>query len=257
MAAPDPMTAFELNMADAHTLVRSAVALENQRAARRMRVELRKRVGDALKIPLKKRGQLDCLQSSDLFVVFLPGAKVTPADFADSRPLLRQAIVAACAALETYVGDVVMKNVGPLLKTQNTATRRLLHLPMSLDDWLYIDAKYQRPRWGIRELVVQPYVRENASTSPTKMGNMLSLLGVEEWSKKLDAARGAEKGDTVAFLERITLRRNRIAHQGDRVGRGRAAITVAQVEADLACIESVAVAIELVVTQHMAKRQPR
>jgi hypothetical protein len=242
-----PIIAFELNMADAYMLVKSAVAFDNQRAARRMRAELRRRVGDALKIPQKRRDELNCLQSDDLFVVFLPGASVTPGHFSDSRPLLRQAIVAACAALETYIGDVVMKNVGPLLKSQHTATKRLLALPMSLDDWLFIDSKYQRPRWGLRELVVQPYVRENASTSPTKVGNMLSLVGVDDWSRKVDAARGVSRGDTVAFLERITERRNRIAHQGDRAGRGRAALTVAEVQADLACIESVASAIEVVV----------
>jgi ribosomal protein L18E len=76
-----PMTAFELNMADAHMLVQSAVAFDNQRAARRMRAELRRRVGEALKVPQRRRDELNCLQSDDLFVVFLPGASVTPGHF--------------------------------------------------------------------------------------------------------------------------------------------------------------------------------
>jgi hypothetical protein len=95
--------------------------------------------------------------------------------------------------------------------------------------------------------VIAPYVREQASTSPGKVGELLSLIGVANWSKQLDQARGVPKGDTVAFLERVTKRRNRIAHQGDRQGFGRAQLTVEQVRTDLAGLESVVSALELVV----------
>lgn len=99
---PTPLGAFEINIADARHLMRMADALSNTRA-RRMRKELRDRVGDALRIPAKHRDSLDCLQSDHLFVTFMPGTEVKRSDFDDPRPLLRQAIVAACAAGETYL----------------------------------------------------------------------------------------------------------------------------------------------------------
>jgi hypothetical protein len=241
-----PIEAFELNMADAHQLVKLVEGFTNQRS-RRMRSELRQRVGDALRIQERLRSELDCLESDDVFVTFLPGSSLSRGDFADSRPLLRQSLVAACAAVETYLGDKVMQQVGPLLKSETSLTPRLSMLSLSLGDWMYIEHGYQRKRWGLREIVVEPFVRENSSTAPSKVGAMLSLVGVDGWAKQLDTHRKVKGGDTVAVLERITARRNRIAHEGDRVGRGRAALTVDEVKTDLVSLKSIVDAIEAVV----------
>lgn len=238
-----PVEAFELNMSDAHQLVKLVEGFTNQRA-RRMRAELRARMGEALRVPDRRRRELDCLQSGDVFLTFLPGSRLARSDFADPRPLLRQALVAACAAVETYLGDKVMQRVGPLLKNNLSLTPRLQDLQLSLEDWMHIEHRYERKRWGLRELVVEPYVRENCSTAPNKVGVMLSLVGLDDWAKKVDGQRRVQRGETVKCLQRITDRRNRIAHQGDRVGRGRAALKVTEVKDDLAALESIVHAIE-------------
>lgn len=241
---PKPLQAFEANMADAHHLVRLAEGLTNRRT-RAMRKERRERVGAALDIANRRRDQLDCLESDDFFLVFLPGAKLCRKDFEDHRPLLRQALVAACAATETYVADKVMEKIGPML-TQAAATDRLRKVPMSLGDWLQIDEQYERRGWGRRQ-IVERYVREQSSTASYKVGAMLSLLGVQDWSKHVDRHRNVNKGDTVKFLDRVTERRNRIAHEGDRSGRGRAPLEIEEVKGDLAALESVVIAIEALV----------
>ena len=238
-----PLEAFEANIADAHQLVSLAEGLTNQRT-RRMRTELRAKVGTALGISERDRGDLDCLESSDAFVVFLPGARLGRSDLDDLRPLLRQALVAACAAAETYVHDKVMEKVGSLLRSSHAASSRLKELPLTLGTWLEIEERYEKKRWGLREHVVQPYVREHASTAPNKVGIMLSIIGVTDWAKKLDGLREVTRGGTVGFLGRVTERRNRIAHQGDRVGRGRAHLTVEEVRRDISELESVVHAIE-------------
>ncbi|MBI2708833.1 MAG: hypothetical protein HYX34_03965 [Actinobacteria bacterium] len=238
-----PIEAFELNMSDAHQLVKLVEGFKNQRAYR-MRAELRNRIGDALRIADRKRSELDCLQSGDVFLTFLPGSRLARADFEDPRPLLRQSLVAACAAVETYLGDKVMQNVGPLLRSEATLTPRLGNLQLGLEAWMRIEQNYKRKRWGLREFVVEPYVRENCSTAPNKVGVMLSLVGLDDWAKKVDGQRRVARGETVKCLERITGRRNRIAHQGDRVGRGRASLDVKEVEDDLAALESIVRAIE-------------
>ena len=106
--------------------------------------------------------------------------------------------------------------------------------------------QYQRKGWGLKEYVIEPHVREQCSTASSKVGTMLSLVGIEDWTKKLDAHRGVRKGDTVEVLDRITARRNRIAHEADRVGRGRAALQVGEVKEDLALLESIVNAIEAI-----------
>lgn len=245
-AKPKPIDAFADNMRDAHHLVRLADGLTNQRV-RRMRKELRDRLGVAMRIPVKHRASLDCVESERLFLLFKPGCDLRPSDFVDHKPLLRQALVAGCAATETYLGDKVMDRVGPLLWKNGTPTERLKRIPMTVGDWLTIDDGYERDRRGLRERVVKPYVLIQASTAPSKVGELLSLIGLQRWTRQLDEARGVAVGDTEAFLDRVTNRRNRIAHNGDRVGRGRASLTIAEVRADLAGLESVVGAIEKVV----------
>jgi hypothetical protein len=242
---PTAMQAFTLNMADAHALVKLAEGFVNKRP-RRMRAELQQRLGEALKIRAQDRRHLDCLESSDVFVTFLPGGRLCRDDFTDLSPLLRQAIVAACAATETYLADKVMEQVGPVLWNSAELPKRLAELRLTVDHWVKINEHYTVQRRGLRELVIQPAVRERSSTAPNKVGELLSMLGITEWTKKVDAKRGVRRGDTEQTLLRITNRRNLIAHQGDRQGRSRAPISVDEVNTDLASLESIVAAIEAI-----------
>lgn len=115
---------------------------------------------------------------------------------------------------------------------------------MSVDDWQHIRHDYKYQGRGLREVVIKRELAELASTSPTKVGQTLSLLGVDRWSDKIDKKRSVPKGDTVAMLERVTDRRNRIAHTDDRAGRGRAPLTVGEVREDLASLRSFVSAVE-------------
>jgi len=58
-------------------------------------------------------------------VVLKPGSALTREDLRDSRPLLRQALVAACAAVETYMFDKAMSQIGPLIRYPARTTDRL------------------------------------------------------------------------------------------------------------------------------------
>jgi hypothetical protein len=70
------------------------------------------------------------------------------------------------------------------------------------------------------------------------------MLGVIDWAKRLDRQQGVRAGHTVKTLQRITDRRNKIAHEGDRQGRSRASITVKEIKADLTSLERIVTAIE-------------
>ncbi len=243
---PTPLEAFEANIKDAQHLVLLAEGLTNSRA-RRMRKELRERVGDAWKVPARDRDELDCLESQDVLLTFKPGSRLSRETFADHKPLLRQALVAACAAAETYLADKVMTRVSALSTSHDVATDRLRRLTMSVGDWLYIEQHYTRRRSGLHGRVIEPLIRRNASTSPTKVGDLLCLIGVDNWARQLDHHRGCKRGESVALLDRITNRRNKIVHAGDRLGRSRATLSIDEVKSDLAGLESVVHAIEKLV----------
>lgn len=101
-----PIKVFEDNISDAERLLMLTTVLINTRT-RRIRSELRERLGTAMKIARRRWDELDCVESADLLVVLKPGgaARREHFDEPELRPLLRQAIVAVAAAVESYVAE--------------------------------------------------------------------------------------------------------------------------------------------------------
>jgi hypothetical protein len=184
----------------------------------------------------------------DIFAVFPPGSRLTRDAFGETalRPLLRQALVAACAAVETFVGDRVMERLSDALAAYPRPPR-LLQLPMTVGDWLEIDETYERPGWGLRHVIHDEVRRRVASPAPSQIGLAFSLIGETKVWKRVDDERRVASGTSSDALERIYRRRNVIAHQGDRKGHGRATISADEVDADIACIVSIVDALDRVV----------
>ena len=229
--------------------MRYARAFENKRN-RRMRQELRTRVGAALKVPINKREDLDCLENTNVFVVFKPGGKFSKDQFTDSQPLLRQSLVAACAAFETYVADRAMEFVGSIV-TSREVPPRMGEINLTVGDWADIEKKYKRRGWGIR-FMVEKYIRETSSTAPNNIGFVLSTIGVKHWAKKVDDLRKVEKGTTVRELDEITERRNRIAHAADRKGSSRASAKLGEIGPQVVILKEVVDAIDEILEEHAA-----
>jgi hypothetical protein len=237
--------AFEANLADAEKLVSLVRAFENRRVYR-MRQERRDRVGEALDVRRADRDALDWIVGDDLVVIFVPGSSYGRDDFAEAelRPLLRQALVAACAAVETFAADRAKERLSTTLKV-SPIPARLADLAMTVADWLAIEERYERRRWGLREIIEAEFDKM-ASGSPSEIGKLMSAVGVKALWSLVDQHRKVSKGRSEADLARIVDRRNRIAHTGDRAGRGRAEITLGEVEADLACVRSIVEALDAV-----------
>jgi hypothetical protein len=235
--------AFDLNIADAKMLVELAKLLSNRRT-RRMRVELRERIGQALSIPRRRWGEMECLENDQVFVTFKPGHASLREQLDDHnlRPLLRQSLVAACAAIETFCADRVMELYSIAVKW-SPQPPRLLGLTMTVEDYLFIQEKYQRRGWGLRQ-VVELEVRKRASPAPSQIGELFGIVGERNLLNRVDARRKMAKGSSASTLERIVERRNLIAHTGDRKGKGRATISVDEVEADLETIVSIVSALD-------------
>lgn len=242
--------AFNLNIEDAETLVALAKLLENRRV-RKMRKELRQRVGEALRLPQKQWDDLECLESDAVFAIFKPGHAHWRERLTEPalRPLLRQALVAACAAVETFCADRIMERYAVTMRLKERPPR-LLNLTLTIEMHLAIQA-HGKPGQGLRN-AVEAHVRQLASPAPAQIGELFGLVGEKNLLKRVDGQRGVSKGPkdtktvTETELERIVERRNKIAHTGDRSGRGRATITVAEVEADLEILVSIVDALDTV-----------
>jgi hypothetical protein len=217
-----PLQTFEDNMADARRLLELAGALGNQRQ-RRMRRELREKVGEALGVQKRHRDSLDCVESERVFVILKPDKGLIRDDFADEalRPLLRQAIVAIAAAVETYVADQAICMIGSALDL-DPLPKGLRELSVSMAEVLDLE-RYQRRGWGHRRLL-EDHLRQEASAAPSKIGQVFGTVGVEKLWRQVDAERKVKKGASETQMDALAKRRNQIAHSADWIGRGRAAL---------------------------------
>ena len=155
--------------------------------------------------------------------------------FYDVRDIL------TCTALESYVGDRVMEAVGSASRSSKVPSR-LQEIRMTVGEHLGILAAYQRTGWGLRP-ILEREVRRVASPAPDQVEKAFSLIGYDNVLHKVDRKLNQRSDAARKDLQRIYDRRNRIAHHGDRVGRGRAHISVDEVRADIDEMERIAKAL--------------
>ncbi|MBA3422856.1 MAG: hypothetical protein H0U12_13375 [Thermoleophilaceae bacterium] len=233
-------------MADARRLLELAGALGNQRQ-RRMRQELRERVGEALGVQKRHRDSLDCVESDQVFLILKPEKGLVRDDFADDalRPLLRQAIVAIAAAVETYVAEQSNCMIGTALSL-DPLPKGLREFSVSMGDVLDLE-RYERRGWGYRRLLAD-HLRQESSAAPSKIGQVFGTVGVEKLWKQVDAERNVKKGTSETQMDALAKRRNQIAHSADWVGRGRAQLGKEEVIAFERDAREIVEAIDSVVT---------
>ena len=114
---------------------------------------------------------------------------------------------------------------------------------MTVGDWLEIEEKYRRRRWGLRQ-VIELEVRRQASPAPSQVGILLSWIGEKDIWRRIDSRRGVRRGTSERELAALYDRRNRITHEGDRYGRGQAAITVNEAEVVLRSVLAIVSALD-------------
>lgn len=240
---PTPIEVFEDNIAAAERLVVLTKALLNTRKYK-MRKERREAMGTALNLPKKDRDRLDWVESPDVFVILKPGSAFSREIFSEPelRPLLRQAVVAIAAAVESYVAEKACSCISSAL---DAPPDRLRNLAISFGDIVDIEERYKRRRWGYRDLI-EAHLQREASSSPAKIGIVLSTVGKKNFWTPVDAKRGVSKGTSETQLEDLCQRRNRIAHSGDRVGLKHATLAIGEVEAHLTNAKSIIEAMEAV-----------
>ena len=241
---------FDALIADAEHLLRLASALSNSRRGK-MRTELRESIGDALSVPKRERGSLDCVESRDLFVVLKPGSSLqrTHFDETELRPLLRQAIVATATAIESFV----VASAQQLMATAFLSpTKHLKEVQVTLGDVLEVEARYTRRRWGHKELLAE-HIERQTSANPYRVADTLRIVGINDLWNQVDRMRKVKQGTSANQLTELVDRRNRIAHDGDRSGRGRAPLSEETVARHIEDAHSIVDAIEKILSPGLAE----
>jgi hypothetical protein len=195
-------------------------------------------------VPKGKWDSLDCVESDDVFVVLKPGGAARRAHFteAELRPLLRQAVVAAAAAVESYVAEKAATYAASALANPPD---RLKEVAITLVNVMDIEKRYKRRGWGYRA-VLEAHLEREASSDPAKIGKVLSTVGKKGFWPKVDSHRKVAKGTSETQLRALAERRNKIAHTGDRTPTGRSPLTLSDAESHVANAKSIVEALEAV-----------
>ena len=161
-----------------------------------------------------------------MFVVIKPAGSAQRSRFTEPelRPLLRQAVVATAAAVESYVADKACCYIGSVLKNGSTP-RSLLEMPLTLEQVMWVEETYTKRGWGRRKLVTD-HIAQQASSHSHKVGKVFALVGVKKFWPQVDHKRGVKPGISEKQLNELADRRNRIVHTADRLGGGRATLEV-------------------------------
>jgi len=129
--------------------------------------------------------------------------------------LLRQSVVVACTALESFFWDSLRENVLTIVRARKRgADKSLRDLTLTLDEYLSME-NYADPEERLRQIILKNFERRTLydSASIEKIANILTVQNF--WD---DIARrcGRKPGELRRDIDELIERRNRIAHCADR-----------------------------------------
>lgn len=129
--------------------------------------------------------------------------------------LLRQAVVVACTALESFFWDVLRENVLTIVRARKRqADESLRKLILTLDDYMSLE-DYSDPDLRLRQIILKNFERETLYDIE-KIGKIASTLTVRDFWRQVAERCGMREQDIKSQLNELISRRNQIAHRADR-----------------------------------------
>ncbi len=183
----------------------------------------------------------DAEQMLSLARSMLKGPRTVDQEEPPARALLRQAIVAAAAAVESYVAVKAAACLPDALAAKKLPDR-LGKLEMPLEKALTA-ARGRSPRSAFQSWAAQA-LEDQASADPGVIGAVFSAVGEGKILQRCDSERMVDRGTSERQMKELASRRNQIAHRGDRTAQGRRKLAVNHVETHVRNARQVAEALE-------------
>jgi len=129
--------------------------------------------------------------------------------------LLRQAIVVACTALESFFWDALRENVLTIVRARKRgADESLRKLTLSLDDYLSLEG-YDDPDVRLQQIILKNFER-GMLYDASSIENIAKVLTVRDFWAQIADKTGNPDRDIKRHIGEIIHRRNQIAHRADR-----------------------------------------
>lgn len=212
----EPLTLFKQNFAVSESLLQLYQVFQGL-TRKELQEELRLAVCVHMKLPAN--AILDHAVNDRVAVLATSAARIPESlilsgglDF-----LLRQSVVVACTALETFFWDVLRENVVTVIRARKSrADDTLKDISVKLGDFMSID-QYAEPEFRLQQVILKNFERGTlyGIESIDKITRILTVTSFWEQIEKLSGVPAASIKTQVGALIQ---RRNQIAHRADRPG---------------------------------------
>jgi len=136
--------------------------------------------------------------------------------------LLRQAVVVACTALESFMWDSLRENVITIVKARRTgADESLKNISFTLGDYISLQ-QYDDPDYRLQQIILGNFKR-GTLYSVESIEEITKIMTITKFWDKIEQNTGAPAKDLKSLIGELITRRNQIAHRADRPEDGEAA----------------------------------
>jgi RiboL-PSP-HEPN len=131
------------------------------------------------------------------------------------RFLLRQAVVVACTALESFFWDALRENVMVIVRARKRrADESLRKLILTLDDYLSLEG-YDDPDIRLQQIILKNFERGTLYDT-SSIEKIAGILTVKNYWTQVAGQCGLQEGNIKTQIGELIARRNQIAHRADR-----------------------------------------
>lgn len=129
--------------------------------------------------------------------------------------LLRQAVVVACTALESFFWDALRENVLTIVRARKRgADESLKKLTLTLDDYMSIEG-WSDPDERLQQIILKNFERGTLYNSES-IERVVTILTVKNYWDAIARHCGMADREIRRQLDELINRRNLIAHRADR-----------------------------------------
>lgn len=129
--------------------------------------------------------------------------------------LLRQSVLVACTALESYFWDVLRENALTVIRAKGRkADDTLKDITISLDDYLSLEG-YEDPDVRLQQIILNRFKR-GTLYDLDKIDEIAGILNVKDFWTPVSAQTGIPTKELRTRLGNLIQRRNEITHRADR-----------------------------------------
>jgi hypothetical protein len=129
--------------------------------------------------------------------------------------LLRQAVVVACTALESFFWDALRENVLTIVRARKRgADESIRKLTLTLDDYLSLEG-YADPEVRLQQIILKNFERGTLYDA-SSIERIATTLTVKDFWKQVSKKCGSPDNDIKRQIGELINRRNQVAHRADR-----------------------------------------